>query len=64
MQIPWAMRFLLKVPFGASAVTKFRSFAVTSAKKRLKKGAATKDLFYYLVCCSVTIHRNPSEILS
>lgn len=52
MQISWAVRLLLKTPFGANAVVKFRKFAIACATKRQEKGSVVKDLFYHLVRCS------------
>ncbi|KAK7692347.1 hypothetical protein QCA50_003972 [Cerrena zonata] len=46
--IPWITHWMQKFGVGAQVVRKQRAFAVDRAKSRIKQGAKTKDLFYYL----------------
>lgn len=47
--IPWITFWLQKLGVGAQAIRKQRQFAMARAEARVKQGAKTKDLFYYLV---------------
>ena len=47
--IPWAMPLIQKLPFVAKDLLKMRKFGVDSAMARMRRGAKSKDLYYYLV---------------